>query len=722
MRMGRWAALAAVLIGVGTSSSSAQEGTKRADSTTKVAKLAPITVTATRSATPVFRTSVPVLVVDSAAVREESPNGVGDLFRNLPGVDVTGVGPNQGRLVIRGQRGQRILLAEDGIRLNNARRQQDFGELPSLTDINDLSRVEVVRGPASVLYGTDAIGGVVNQITLEPPARGRDGVFGSFLYRHSSADGQNLGHARISGRSGRFGFGFSGGIREADEYSAPAGTFGDLTLARAQLVRDVGVRDRNFAAKLSYDVGDNSRLSLRVSRYEARDAGFGYVDPLAIGDSSGVIVRLLYPEQNVTRVTAAYQAQGLSLGIADRLSVTAYGAANDRFFDQAIDIPFSPTAGMTIRSRNFTDIATYGARVEAAKILAGRHTLTYGLDWYLDRSDNTDSSTTRVTGFGPPSVRTTTTPTVPNASYWTGGVFAQSQFQVTDRFVLGAGLRGQTIQADTRATAGLPATRAGVSASNGTAVGHVSAQYAVSPKLNLVATVGRAFRAPNLIERYFEGAAAEGNGFQIANPDLTPETSLNVDVGFKLRTDRVYAEFTYFSNTIRDGIRIVSTGTQVNNLPGFQNRNIAKLRDHGVEALAEVALGAGFAAIGHFSKITSRNVDQNIPAGDSYSSKVGGELAWRELKGRFGLAYEVRHQGERKDIELVASPVGDRLPAFTVHTVRGEVKLPTVGGTRPVVNLAIANLTNELYAEASNTSFFRPEPKRSAVVGVRLDF
>ncbi len=702
--------------------SPADSARRRPDSTAKVAKLAPLTVTATRSETPVFRTSVPVLVVDSSIIRQEAPNGVGDLFRNLPGVDVTGVGPNQGRLVIRGQRGQRILLAEDGIRLNNARRQQDFGELPSLTDINDLSRVEVVRGPASVLYGTDAIGGVVNQITLEPPARGRDGIAGSFVYRHSSADGQNLGHGRVAGRSGRFGFGISGGLRDASEYTAPAGTFGALTLAKPQIVRDVGVRDRNLAARLTYDVGDNGRVSLRVARYEARDAGFGYVDPTAIGDPSGVIVRLLYPEQNVTRVTAGYQSQNLGWAIADRISVTATRASNNRFFDQALDIPLGPTANMKIRSRNFTDIATSGARVEATKVVAGRHTLTYGGDWYLDRSDNTDSSTTTVTGFGPTSVRTTTTPTVPNARYWTGGLFLQSQFQVTNRLMLGAGVRGQSIHAETRQTAGLPASRSGVSASNNAVVGHVSGLVEVTPHLNLVTTVGRAFRAPNLIERYFEGAAAEGNGFQVANPDLTPETSLNVDVGFKLRTDRVSAELTYFSNTIRDGIRIVSTGTKINNRPAFQNRNLAKLRDHGIEALAEFAIGGGFSALGHYSKITSRNIDQNIPAGDSYGSKVGGELSWREARGRFGAAYEVRHQGERKDIELRASPVGDRLPAFTVHTIRGEVKLPNVGRTRPVINLAIANLTNQLYAEASNTSFFRPEPRRSAVVGVRLDF
>jgi hemoglobin/transferrin/lactoferrin receptor protein len=693
---------------------------RRADSTARPAHLPTVTVTATRSETPVFQATVPVLVVDSAAIRAETPNGIADLFRNLPGVDITGVGPNQGRLVIRGQRGQRILLAEDGIRINNARRQQDFGELPSLTDVNDLSRVEIVRGPASVLYGTDAIGGVVNQITLDPP--GRDGVFGSLLYRYSSADRQNLGHVRVAGRSGRFSFGVSGGLRDADEYSAPAGRFGELTLARPERVNDVGVRDRNLSAKLSYDVGGDDRVYLRLARYEARDAGFGYVNPAAIGDESGAVVRLLYPEQDVTRVTAGYRAQNLGWSIADRIEVTAYRGSNDRIFDQAIDIPLGPTANLRVRSRNLTDIATYGTRLEAIKVLGGRHTLTYGVDWYLDRSDNSDSSTTTVTGFGPPSVRTTTTPNVPNATYWTGGLFAQSQFALTDRLVLGAGVRGQTIQASTRTTAGLPPSRSGVDASNGTVVGHLSGRWSVTSGLNLVTTVGRGFRAPNLIERFFDGATAEGNGYQVASPDLTPETSLNVDVGFKVQVARLYAEVTYFTNTIRNAIRIVPLGTMINSFPAFQNQNVDRLRDRGVEALAAVELGAGFSTLAHFTTLTSKNLDRSNPVGDSYGSKIGGELSWRDPRGRFGLGYEVRHQGARKDIDLTGSPIGDELPPFTVHAVRGELKLPGFGRSRSVLNVAVVNLTDELYAEASNTSFFRPEPRRSAVIGVRFDF
>ncbi|MES2123821.1 MAG: TonB-dependent receptor [Gemmatimonadota bacterium] len=686
----------------------------------------PLTVSATRVETSVFRVAPPVLVVDSSAIRRKAPDGIGDLFRNLPGVDVSGVGPNQERLLIRGQRGQRILLAEDGLRMNNARRQQDFGELPSLTDINDLARVEVVRGPASVLYGTDAIGGVVNQITLEPPARGRTGLSGSAMYRYAGSDGQQLGHFRLSGRQGRFGFVASAGIRDAQDYLAPAGSFGNLTFASAQPVHDVGVRDQNYSANLRYDLGEHSDLGLRFARYRARDAGFGYVDPQALGDESGVLVRLLYPRQDVNRLTATVRASALPWGIADRLSFAAFTGSNKRDFDQQIDIPFGPPyppdAGMKVRSHNFTDIGSYGVRLELTKAIAGRHTLVYGADWYLDHSINTDSSTTTMTIVGPPTVSTSNLPTLPNATYATGGAYAQAEMQVAPRLMVSAGVRAQTIRSSTRATPGLPADRGGVTNTDATFVGNLSARFAVTSGLNLVATVGRAFRAPNLIERYFDGATAEGNGYQVASPELSPETSLNTDLGFKFRNDRIYAEATWFNNTIHDGIRIVPLDSTIDNFPAFQNRNVARLRDRGIEALAQVTVGSGFAVLGHFTTLTSRNVDRSNPVGDSYASKVGGELSWRDRRGCVFLAYEVRHQGTRKDIDLGTSPVGAVLPAFTVHAARASFQLPRVGRTRPELDVSLNNITNRLYAESSNTSFFRPEPRRSVTTSLRLDF
>lgn len=698
------------------------------DSVTKVAKLAPLTITASRSLESVFRTASPILALDSSVVRLESPNGVGDLFRNLPGVDVTGVGPNQTRLAIRGQRGQRILLAEDGIRLNNSRRQQDFGELPAFTDINGISRVEVLRGPASVLYGTDAIGGVVNQVTQRYPGAGTpNGVSGSLQYRYSGAGDQQLVHGQFGGRTGRLGIAATIGYRDAAPYLAPAGTFGNLTLAEQTLVNDTGVLDRTYGVELGYDFSDTRSLAFRLSHYDADNAGFGYVAPTDLGTPGAPTIRLRYPQQDVTRATLAYRASALSWEIADRLELTAYTTQNDRVFAQDLEIPFGaplpPTAGIRITGRNVTDIATYGVRTEAAKVVGGRHHIRYGADWYVDRVANADTATTTTTTFGPPTVRTSTTPTLPDASLWSGGLYAQSEWEAAPTLTLGLGLRGQLIHSETRATEGLPATRAGLRSDDGTLVGGVNASWNVVPSLNLVGSAGRAFRAPNLIERYFDGVSSDGSGYQVANPDIEPETSFNVEFGVKYRRNQVYVEVLYFTNEISGGIRSVPLAdSTIGRLPVYQTQNIETIRDRGVEALLEVGLGRGFTMLAHGTSLTSKNSDENSPVGDGYSSKVGGEVRWQDPRGRFFAAYEVRHQGERDDVELAPNPIGEVIPSFTTQTARAGIRLPTFGGTATSLNLAVVNLGNALYSEASNTSFFRPEPGRHAVVTLRLDF
>ncbi len=684
-----------------------------------------VTVTATRNPKTVFHTASPVVVVDSTRIRSTLPNGVAELLRESPGVDITGTGANQGRPIIRGQRGQRILLLEDGIRLNNTRRQQDFGEIPALVGLDAIDRVEVVRGPASVLYGTDAIGGVINLITMQPTYGGTGSrINGRASYNYSTSDRQQRPSTAISGQVGRFGFIAAGSYRDARAYDAPAGTFGNVKLTNQTRVNDTGVRDESVLLQGGYGFTEHQSLSAKVSRYTAHDAGFGFVENAALGQTDAPTIQIRYPDQTYQKLTLEYRANALGLPFADRADVTGYTSSNERSLTLGVFVPFGPGtppgAGVRVDSRNFTDVRTDGFRAEASKAL-GRSLVTYGLDFFRDHSDNSDSSVTAVLGFGPPQPQLNDTATTPNASFHTVGLFAQSDMSITDRLSAVLGARWQSVTAGTRPTPRITAPL--LSSTDATAVGAANLLYQLTDRVNLIASFGRGFRSPNLIERFFKGATPEGSGYQMPNAGLKPERSFDIDLGMKVGTARLYAEGFVFRNDVRDGIRIAPTGTKVGPFDAYQNVNVDRIRDQGAEMMVQAGLVSGFSVGGTYTRYSSKNVLEPLnPVGDTYSSKITGSLGWRSPSGKLWSEYSLRMNGERKDVDLGSSPVGAVLPSFTVHSIRGGAKLFTVGSVSNDLTVVVNNLTNVLYAEFSNASFFRPEPKRSLAVSWTLGF
>jgi outer membrane receptor protein involved in Fe transport len=682
-----------------------------------------MTVTATRDLREVFKTPAPVSVVDSTELARRAPGNVTDLFLDLPGLDLNGIGPSQTRPVIRGQLGQRILLLEDGMRMNNSRRQQDFGEIASIVALEALGRVEVVRGPASVLYGTDAIGGAVNLITRQPrQSIAGTSVRGSFGYRFQSAGDQQRPWGLATGTLGHFNWLAFGSYRDAGSYDAPSGRFGKLTLPKTTRVQRSGVKDGNVAVQAGYTFSETQSVSARYERYTGKDAGFGYVanpdqQPF---DSMAPTINITYPTQYVDKVSGVYSAKALGFALADRLDVTTYYMTNNRTLNLDVLIPFGGGAQLRSVTENYTSLATIGARIEAAKTIGGRHLLTYGVDGFHDRSNNDDVITQTITGFGPPNTQTSTTPQLPNAIFQSLGAFAQMDLHPTDRLNLIAGARVQDIKAETRTTPGI--TSPLVSDDQQTVVGTFNLGYTLTENLSLIGSVGRGFRAPNLVERFFNGPTPEGSGFQKQTPGLKPETSFNLDLGFRLRSRQGTLEVFGFRNQIYDGIAIQATGDTVQGLAEFENVNVDKLRYLGLEASGSLLLGAGFSTGANFTVFDSKDVQNpSNPVGATYAMRVGGTVRYDHPGGRFWLATDARHNGQQKDISI-ASAVGDTIPAFTVFDARAGARLFRAGRTDHSVSLTVANLGNKLYSEASNTSFFRPAPGRNVTLSYRMDF
>ena len=690
-------------------------------------RIDPILVTATRGPRPLSLTPRPATVIGKGSIDLLAPNTVSDLFRDIPGLEVTGVGVNQGRPSIRGQSGQRILLLQDGLRLNNTRRESDFGELPALVGVGGVERVEVVRGPASVLYGSDAIGGVINVISSTPTA---DGFSGSTSYRFGDVEGQNQVAGRISGRSGRLSIIGGGSWRTADAYRAPAGTFGDIVLSDDVLVQNTGVEDRNFDLRLGVDLTPTTSAFVKFEGYDADDAGFGSVAPddYAPGEAT---VDILYPQQSFRKFTAGLTARNLQTLLADRVEFLAYSQGNDRQLELNLFAPFGPGtppgAGVLVENRNETDIATLGFRAEAQKLVEDRVLVTWGVDGFRDRAEGTDLATSTVFGFGPPMVSTDDSPNIPTAEYLSLGAFVQTEFDVGERLSLVTGARYQDISAETFTTQGLD--NAPAQLNTGTAVAAFNAIYRLNESLSLVTSVGRGFRSPNLVESFVEGSVAEAGAYQVAATDLDSETSLNVDLGARFHRGAVALEGFVFRNRITNGIRAAAltdaSGAPVviEGLPAFQNTNVDRLVYRGFELNGTVQVTDQVEVGGGFSKLDAENeVDPDSPVGEAFNAKTVAHVRYTSPAGRLTTQWDIRHSSEQKDTGLSGNPLGTTIPAFTVQNLRAAVRLFSVGGLTHRLNIAVTNLTDELYAESANASFFRPEPKRNLTLSWEVAF
>jgi len=518
------------------------------------------TVTATGSEVDVFDISTPVTVISKDEIQRLEPENAVDLLRSQPGVDVNGVGPNQARPIIRGQRGLRVLFLENGLRLNNARRQTDFGEIGGLVSLDQVDAVEVVRGPASVLYGTDAIGGVLNLVTHAPMAG--SGLIGSAGLRYGTAG--DLTRAEVGGerRSESLSVRLGAFFRDVDEYESASGSFGEIDLEDEAVVNDTGVQDDSLFADLGYQLGDNHRLRLRWSRYRADQTGFGFVEPELFGDSEEFRIRILYPFQDFDRYTLSWV--GVVPGLADSAEVQLYQQSNERELVNDIDInigvlaPGAPPSTVESDTLNHTDLDTLGLRAELSRSVGDRQLLTWGVEAWEDDSLNSDRSVTTTTirvPFPPfefVDVGVDTLANAPNARNRSYGLFVQDEIVVNDRFTATVGARYQDVATRAEATPGWDTTD--LDFDDDAFVGAVNLIYELRPELKLITSYGTAFRAPNIVERLFNGPTPEGIGYQLLNPDLVSEASDNIDVGLKYRRGNAVFELIYFRTDVEDGI------------------------------------------------------------------------------------------------------------------------------------------------------------------------
>lgn len=541
--------------------------------------LGPVTVLGTRTERPSNDLPRSVDVVSADQIANEQSADLGEAIDTLPNVSLTGSPRPMGEQIqIRGLSGERVLLLIDGVRQSFSR-----GHLGnSFIDPDLIEQVDVERGPASVLWGSGALGGVVSVRTKDAADLLAPGqaVGARFKGGYQSATNGWLGSATAYGTlDDRVDGLLYVGRRDN----------GDLELGNGETLDHSAYREDSLLAKTTFY--PTAGQSLGLSHRSLRLDGTTPSNPAAlVSNENPLLAREIALDS--TQLEWRLMPESRLLNLRSLLYHSKTDIDEDAHSLDRHDHTEVNTIGLDLTNTSQFD---FGA--------GGDHALTYGIDGYRDRAEATRNNGPR--------------PEFPDAS----------------RRLMGAFLQDEAGWGDWTATLGLRYDRYHSESDDDVAPSQnadkLSTQFGVvwqtTDWLSLYASYAEAFRAPSLTELYATGTHFGANHF-VPNPNLKPEQAANKEVGLRAgwdglftTDDRLTFDVSAFRNDVKDFIDTIVT---VEPLPGppfvggtTRSENVTDARLEGFEANARYATGAWFVGLS-YGQTRGHNETDDQPLAD----------------------------------------------------------------------------------------------------------
>jgi hemoglobin/transferrin/lactoferrin receptor protein len=558
----------------------------------RAALLDPVVVVATKSERPLREIAGNVTVVSREDLESSLTTSVGDVFRYVPGIDAAGAGSRFGTegVIIRGIGGNRVAVELDGAPLNH---QFAVGNFSNATrdsiDVGAVQRIEVLHGPASALYGSAALGGVVSMWTPNPGdiagVAGEPGLQFSQAFRSDDSSTHTLGAGALGDEKlGLLGMAVyrrgdetdaaaAGSDQDQQDYEsrtalakfqaeAPWGHQLSTTFYRESSDVDTEARavlgTGRFASTTRLEGEDDYDLELFASTYDfgggRLDRGFlrGYYEEVSINqdtlDVRGAAARPVSIRRNFRYDE---ELAGLELNLGQDLQ---WGTALHRF---AVGAEWSGSEIKERRDATETDLATG----DVSKNLLGE-------SFPLHDFPKTDTD-----------------------EY---GLYLQDEVSLGDTILIAA-LRWDRYELD-------PQTDPVFAADNPTVRSQSLSEDELSPKLGVVRRLTPAtdvylqyahgFRGPSFDDAYLAFDIPIFNIRAVPNPDLRPESSDGLEAGLRWRTGWMNADLNLFFTRYED---FIETKVRLGLDPDsgrllFQSRNIGEARIYGAEFRSSFAL------------------------------------------------------------------------------------------------------------------------------------
>ncbi len=621
-------------------------------------------------------------VITKDEIRRRNYRTIPDALNNLAGVMTQYTNYGGGSPMIRGLIGNRILILIDGIRVNNSIFRLGPNQYLNTIDINRVEQIEVVRGPGSVLYGSDALGGLINIITRKPPAGfGTAELHTGLSARLSSQDRGISTRAQLEGGFGKLGV--TGGVSLK--------RFGDLRaggLIARQL--NTGYDEAAGDLKLTYSIAKDREFTFSAEQFRQEDVR--RTDLLR----SGTDLRYDWDPQSRRMFLFQYKQGKTGRFIEEwQLSFTSQHT-EEKINRIAANRP-------NALRRQDDQVRTEGAVLQATSRLGTHQVFTYGFDFYHDRVGSQRNDLNLFTGKS-----TVEKSTFANGSrFHSLAGFVQDEIQVTPSLALNLRTRYSRFHLDAATTD--PANGTLLIDSNPrawTAGAYLSQRLKTG--LFLVGGIGQGFRAPNVDDSTISGAFA--SGLEVPNPHLKPERALNYETGLKYQGKHFSGSLSVYRSHFRDLIDrtpglylglpfLDANGNGLKDKTEdsiFLRMNVGQATIAGLELEAMLQLNHSWSAWANASWIRGVDTVKNAPLTRIPPAKGEAGLRWQpsskvwvEPWAFYAWRQDRLSSADRADPRI--APNGT--PGFILAGIRAGFNLGEIG----VLTVNAGNLMNRAY-------------------------
>lgn len=652
-----------------------------------------ISISATRMPESLVEIPGTVSLIEAEELERRNAQTPRDAIRYEPGVSIGSQPTRTGatNYTIRGIGGNRVRLQVDGVRVPDFP-QSNLGAgtySRDFVDIESLKRIEIVRGPASALYGSDALGGVVAYVTKDPDDYlsmvGKD-WFASVKGAYSGSDNSFSETLTWAGRAGK--------LEALALYTRRDGEEADTNGGRKPNPQAFDAN--NFLGKLILQATDNDRLAL-VGEYQAKTLETNLLTDLAatVFDSRG--------EDRTRRTRLSLDwTHDAPLGFVDSSRLLAFYTAIDR---TELTSQLRASGSATPNRMRYTTLGyeqdIWGGEATFSSgfsLFGAPNLLTYGItaDYTATTRPRSRIEFNLITGT---STGTLSGETFPNKNFPDTGTTQAGAF-VQDRMSFGALTVVPALRFDYYHLKPKPDAAFANSNTTGVAPTEETAT-AFSPKLGLTyaftdilsgfGQYAHGFRAPPYDNVNF-GFSNAVFGYQILpSANLKPETSDGFEAGLRGRfKDGSSFSVAGFYNRYDDFIDTVVVGTTSGGLTQFQYTNLSKVTIYGAEATGEWRVTPSWSIRGSAAYAHGEDEDTKLPIDSVDPFKLVGGLRYSDAGGRWGSELTLTHTWRHS---RVSSAAFFRAPSYTVVDVTAHYEvLPDF-----TINVGVFNLTDTRY-------------------------